>query len=191
MLGNTVKMLIWPPALLTRNCWLLVKSIMKVIGFCGAAADWWNVMKTDWWKVWWSANPRPGWVKLGPGLGVITGNVLYQVLDLCHPQYDGNFLPTSTTSTTLWEETVQIYFYTDQLPWCWTGEGMMKCRLCEGGEECHEDSITAALHVTPVTRGMQGPGMRWVGNYCVFVHLVVRSNYGYQQYQHIRRFNSW
>ena len=145
MLGNTVKMLIWPPALLTRNCWLLVKSIMKVIGFCGAAADWWNVMKTDWWKVWWSANPRPGWVKLGPGLGVITGNVLYQVLDLCHPQYDGNFLPTSTT---LWEETVQIYFSSDQLPWCWTGEGMMKCRLCDA-------------EVTGVTRTASQPRYTW------------------------------
>ena len=93
MLGNTVKMLIWPPALLTRNCWLLVKSIMKVIGFCGAAADWWNVMKTDWWKVWWSANPRPGWVKLGPGLGVITGTFYTKFLTSVIRNTMGIFFP--------------------------------------------------------------------------------------------------
>ena len=93
MLGNTVKMLIWPPALLTRNCWLLVKSIMKVIGFCGAAADWWNVMKTDWWKVWWSANPRLGWVKLGPGLGVITGTFYTKFLTSVIRNTMGIFFP--------------------------------------------------------------------------------------------------
>ena len=175
MLGNTVKMLIWPSAPLTRNCWLLVKSIMKVIGFCGAAADWWNVMKTDWWKVWWSANPRLGWVKMGPGLGVITGNVLYEVLDLCHPQYDGNFLPTSTTSTTLWEETVQIYFYTDQLPWCWTGEAMMRTVLVRGADCVTERWVVSrAEHHSRVTRdsghtrhGGTGPDIRWGSIVCV------------------------
>ena len=163
MLGNTVKMLIWPPALLTRNCWLLVKSIMKVIGFCGAAADWWNVMKTDWWKVWWSANPRLGWVKLGPGLGVITGTFYTKFLTSVIRNTMGIFFPLPQLPQRCEKKLSKYIFTRTNFP------GVGQVRVWWWQYECHKDSITAALHVTPVTRGMQGPGMRWGTIVCFFI----------------------